>query len=176
MALDFAYRQCDDTECSVFWIHADTEASFLADCKTIGQSLGLDETLDGVDLLNAVRRGIEARPPWALILDNADDLRLFGVPSAGEGANETLFPYLPHLSRGTILWTSRDKNIAGTLVGARQGIEVRAMTNDEATLLLESVANMLLTVEEKGLADLLQELQRLHWQSPRLAPTCAAHP
>ena len=127
----------------------------------IGKSLGIGETLDGADLLDAVRRGIEARPPWVMILDNADDLRLFGVNSAGEWTNEGLYRYIPQLACGTILWTSRDKNIAGTLVSARRGIEVQAMTNNEATLLLARTRDVALTAGEGGVADLLEELQRL---------------
>ncbi|KAF5256314.1 hypothetical protein FOXYS1_13217 [Fusarium oxysporum] len=62
IALDYAYRRCDaDNECCVFWVHADSEATFLADYKTIGKKLGVDERLDGTDLLDAVRNEIEAR-------------------------------------------------------------------------------------------------------------------
>ncbi len=41
--------------------------------------LGLADTLDGEKLLTAVRLQIEAEPCWLLVLDNADDLELFGV-------------------------------------------------------------------------------------------------
>ncbi|KAI8670401.1 NB-ARC domain-containing protein [Fusarium keratoplasticum] len=79
IALDYAYRRCDaDDECGVFWVHADNEATFLADYKTIGKKLGVDERLDGPDLLDAVRDGIEAQRKWLMVFDNADDLKLFG--------------------------------------------------------------------------------------------------
>ncbi|KAM0292736.1 hypothetical protein ACHAPM_011746, partial [Fusarium culmorum] len=43
IALDYAYRRCDaDKECCIFWVHADSEATFLADYKTIGKKLGVD--------------------------------------------------------------------------------------------------------------------------------------
>ncbi|KAH7308381.1 hypothetical protein B0I35DRAFT_482959 [Stachybotrys elegans] len=40
IALDYAYRRCDanDKSC-VFWVHADSEATLLADYKTIGKKL-----------------------------------------------------------------------------------------------------------------------------------------
>ncbi|PCD20349.1 hypothetical protein AU210_016216 [Fusarium oxysporum f. sp. radicis-cucumerinum] len=167
IALDYAYRRCDaDDDCCVFWVHADSEATFLADYKTIGKKLGVDERLDGRDLLDAVCNEIEARPKWLMILDNADNLRLFGVgQTKGEGMDENLHKYVPCMSQGTVLWTSRDAHIVGTLVGARRGIEVRSMAVGEATTLLARVRDEPLTaeeaVEEAGVNALLQELQCL---------------
>jgi tetratricopeptide (TPR) repeat protein len=147
-------------------VHADSEATFLADYKTIGKKLGVDEQLDGTDLLDAVRNEIEARSKWLMILDNADDLGIFGVgQTKGEGVDENLYKYIPHASQGTVLWTSRDAHIAGTLVGARRGVEVRSMAVGEATTLLARVRDEPLTaeeaVEEAGVDTLLQELQCL---------------
>ncbi|KNB04916.1 hypothetical protein FOXG_06903 [Fusarium oxysporum f. sp. lycopersici 4287] len=167
IALDYAYRRCDaDDDCYVFWVHADSEATFLADYKTIGKKLGIDERLDGTDLLDAVRNGIEARSKWLMILDNADNLRLFGVGQVkGEGMAENLYKYIPHALQGTVLWTSRDAHIAGTLVGARRGVEVQSMAVDEATTLLARVRDEPISteqaVEEAGVDALLQELQCL---------------
>ncbi|EXK76697.1 hypothetical protein FOQG_18566 [Fusarium oxysporum f. sp. raphani 54005] len=172
IALDYAYRRCDaDDECCVFWVHADSEATFLADYKTIGKKLGVDEQLDGMDLLDAVRNEIEARSKWLMILDNTDDLRIFGVGQQAKGGetkenqNQNTHKYVPCTSQGTVLWTSRDAHIAGTLVGARRGIEVRSMAVGEATTLLTRIRDEPLTgeeaVEEAGVDALLQELQCL---------------
>ncbi|KAJ9419047.1 hypothetical protein FOXG_16268 [Fusarium oxysporum f. sp. lycopersici 4287] len=166
IALDYAYRRCDaDEECSVFWVHADSETTFLADYKTIGKKLGVDEQLDGTDLLDAVRNEIERRPKWLLVLDNADNLRLFGVGRQfkGEGSNENqnLYRYVPCTSQGTVLWTSRDARIAGTLVGSRRGIEVRSMVIDEATTLLAVARDEPSTLREASVDALLEELRCL---------------
>ncbi|ENH75855.1 Nephrocystin-3 [Fusarium oxysporum f. sp. cubense race 1] len=172
IALDYAYRRCDaDEECCVFWVHANSEATFLADYKTIGKKLGIDERLDGTDLLDAVRNEIEFRSKWLMILDNTDDLGIFGVGQQAKGGetkknhNKNLHKYLPCTSQGTVLWTSRDAHIAGTLVGARRGIEVRSMAVGEATTLLARIRDEPLTaeeaVEETGVDALLQELQCL---------------
>lgn len=83
IALDYAYRRCDnDSECCVFWVHADNEATFVSDYKTIGKKLRVDDRLDGSDLLDAVCSKIGERSKWVMILDNADDLGLFGVGRA----------------------------------------------------------------------------------------------
>ncbi|WAO94547.1 AAA domain-containing protein [Fusarium falciforme] len=166
IALDYAYRRCDaDDECCVFWVHADNEATFLADYKTIGKKLGVDERLEGSDLLDVVRSGIEARSKWVMIVDNADDLRLFGVgqQEKGEGTkeNENLRKYVPRTSQGTVLWTSRDAHITGTLVGAPRSIEVRAMAMDEATTLLARARDDPSTSKEARVDTLLEELQCL---------------
>ncbi|KAF4447593.1 hypothetical protein F53441_8888 [Fusarium austroafricanum] len=173
IALDYAYRRCDaNADCCVFWVHADSEATFLADYKTIGKKLGVDEQLDGTDLLDAVRCEIEARPKWVMVLDNADDLRLFGVGQQATGGvinesqNQSLYKYVPCTSQGTVLWTSRDAHIVGTLVGARRGIEVRSMAIDEAMMLLESIRDEPSIADkevlgEAGVDALLEELQCL---------------
>lgn len=97
-------------------MHADSEATFTTDYKIIGNKLGVNETLDGSDLLDAVRSSIEALSQWVVIFDNADDMKLFGVGGT-EGANKSLFKYIPRGPQGTILWTSRDAHIRSTLVG-----------------------------------------------------------
>ncbi|KAF5231403.1 hypothetical protein FAUST_9266, partial [Fusarium austroamericanum] len=168
IALDYAYRRCDDDDkCCVFWVHADSEATFLSDYKTIGKKLGVDEPLDGTDLLDAVRDAIEGLPKWLLIFDNADDLRLFGVgrqatvEETNPHQNQNLHKYIPCTSQGTVMWTSRDAHIAGTLVGARRGVQVRSMAMDEAATLLAIARGNPSTSGETGVDNLLEELQCL---------------
>src|SRR5262245_20271429 len=86
IALDYAYRRCDEPSCCVLWVHADNEATFSQDYKKIAAKLGVDQDLEGEKLLEAVKQCIEAQPQWLLILDNADNLCLFGV---GEAATQT---------------------------------------------------------------------------------------
>ncbi|KAJ4256249.1 hypothetical protein NW762_009329 [Fusarium torreyae] len=164
IALDYAYRRCDaDDKCCVFWVHADSEANFVTDYKTIGRNLRIDGRLDGSDLLKAVRNEIEARSEWVMILDNADDLRLFGVGQREKenGVNDNLYNYVPHASQGTVVWTSRDERITGSLVGSPRGIAVQSMALDEATTLLAMAKDQPLTSSEAGVRALLEELQYL---------------
>ncbi|KAJ4114785.1 hypothetical protein NW768_011339 [Fusarium equiseti] len=161
IALDYAYRRYDtDKECSIFWVHADSEANFLADYKTIGKKLGVDQRLDGTDLLDAVRNKIEGQSKWLMILDNADELKLFGVGQQQEGTeNQDLRKYVP--SQGTVLWTSRDAHIGGTLVGASRSIQVQSMEMDEARKLLATTRGDLPIAVGVGVDRLLEELQCL---------------
>lgn len=160
IALNYAYNRCDKGTCSVFWVHADSEATFSQDYKTIAQALGVDQQLKGEDLLEAVRDQIAAQPDWVLILDNADDLQIFGVDQAPE-QTKSLYQYIPQASVGTVLWTSRDAHIAGTLVGSKRGIEVARMKSNEAEELLTIARDFETNEEGLETAALLQELQWL---------------
>ncbi|KAK0755972.1 hypothetical protein N5P37_011525 [Trichoderma harzianum] len=164
IALDYAYRRYEYKTCSVFWVHADSKATFIHDYKTIANKLGIEQAAaaDGKDLLRSVRNGIEACPSWVLILDNVDILELFGVGLSTDEATNSLYKYVPNGPTGTILWTSRDARIAGTLVGAQRGVEVPSMERDEAIELLNKMRSEEARVEEfdDDIEILLEELQR----------------
>ncbi|KAL6908674.1 hypothetical protein GGI43DRAFT_151753 [Trichoderma evansii] len=142
IALEYAYRRCKNPRCSIFWVHADTEASFIHDYKTIAALFGLGGILDGqeLELLRAVSNRIQSQPQWLLVLDNADDLSLFGVGGIREGSS-SLYDFVPKGTavgtKGTVLWTSRDGQVAGSLVrSSRRAIKVSHMTSEEARKLL----------------------------------------
>ncbi|KAH7145662.1 hypothetical protein B0J13DRAFT_675286 [Dactylonectria estremocensis] len=160
IALEYAYRRCDDPECSVLWVHADNEATFSQDYKSIAKELGIDADLKSEDLLKAVRDGIKILPQWVLILDNADDLTIFGVGDQ-TGQAKNLDEYVPRAAAGTVLWTSRDEQIKGSLVSPRRGIKVARMTSDEANQLLTICRDDEPEKEEIENAALIQELQCL---------------
>ncbi|EHK23554.1 uncharacterized protein TRIVIDRAFT_190511 [Trichoderma virens Gv29-8] len=168
IALDFAYRRCQVPSCSVYWVHADNETTFTQDFKSIAKRLGVSGNLVGEDLLMAVRYRIEMNPPWALILDNADDLRLFGVSNTTQDALNleervlSLDKFIPRGPRGQVLWTSRDERIDGGLVAAGRAIKVSKMTPTEARALFNSLRNNRVDGNEaKDIAELLAELDWL---------------
>ena len=143
-------------------MHADTEATFVSDYQIIARHLGIDSQLKKEDMLDAVRNGIEALETWVLILDNADDLSLFGVGSESRSNTSTnLLGQVPRALSGTVLWTSRDERIAGTLVGPRRGIGVGPMTSHESNELLGIAGNLAISEDMSGAAALLDELERL---------------
>ncbi|KAH6881071.1 hypothetical protein B0T10DRAFT_609262 [Thelonectria olida] len=160
IALEYAYRRCRDPACSIFWVHADNETTFAQDFKIIAKKLGLDNRLDGEKLLVAVRERIESQPQWLLVLDNADNLDLFGVAKTSKKLT-SLLDYVPRGPTGTVLWTSRDEQIAGTLVGSRRGIRAAQMQEEEAKALLETARNEALSSEE--LEDVTVLLGELQW-------------
>lgn len=140
-------------------MHADTEATFIQDYKSIAHRLRIGEGLDDEDLLRAVCSEIEALPSWVLVLDNADDLTLFGVGHATSNKCRDLYEFIPKTPGGKVLWTSRVAQIAGTLVGARRAIEVSSMTAAEASRLLATTRNEIDDGEGDWTIHLLEELQ-----------------
>ncbi|KPM42215.1 hypothetical protein AK830_g4365 [Neonectria ditissima] len=162
VALQFAYdrdKQDEHSRHSIFWVHADNEATFTCDYKEIAKKLGIGAEVDGEDLMKAVRNGIETRPPWLLVLDNADDLALFGVEPGEKSGKRDLQEYIPKALGGAVLWTSRDARISGTLVGRQRAIEVPSMTVDEARNLLATTGDEGSSGEAMMGDALLEELQ-----------------
>ncbi|EWG40999.1 hypothetical protein FVEG_15208 [Fusarium verticillioides 7600] len=161
IALDFAYSRYGKRQCSVFWVHADNEATFARDYGSVASVLGTSTQGSEHELLQNVRHKIESLPRWLLIIDNADDLSLFGVGSTVRNTRRIMH-YIPKGPNGTILWISRDEAIVGSLVGARRGIAVPRMTSDESKALLE--LTMPQTISDDELDDavlLLEEMQFL---------------
>jgi tetratricopeptide (TPR) repeat protein len=142
IALEYAYRRRNITSCSVFWIHADSEARFTQDYTNLAKIASLPPDLKGEDLLFAVKQWIELQTNWVLVLDNADDLKLFKKPYSATLEQQLYTPdllqFVPRTQTETILWTSRDSSILGSLVGVQRGIEVGSMTDQEAWELFSS--------------------------------------
>ncbi|CCF33963.1 TPR domain-containing protein [Colletotrichum higginsianum] len=167
LALEFAYlRAGDDETCAIFWVHADTEAAFAQDYALIARKGGLSVS-DGEELLIAVRLFIEAQRRWLLVLDNADDLRLFGVGAttctypSSQAPSKSLNQYLPKSPTGSILWTSRDSRIAGSLVGPMRAIRITNMLPLEAQVLFATAKGSPLRDDE--LDDAVALLAELHY-------------
>ncbi|RKK17486.1 hypothetical protein BFJ65_g7820 [Fusarium oxysporum f. sp. cepae] len=80
IALEYAHRRCRDPDWSVFWVQADNETTFTQSYKAIARAIDIRDDLDGEKLLATVRERIERLPRWLLVLDNADDLTMFGIP------------------------------------------------------------------------------------------------
>ncbi|KAL8387701.1 hypothetical protein RB595_009726 [Gaeumannomyces hyphopodioides] len=155
VALEYAWRRAEDPACSVFWVHADDEATFAQSYKKVAEELGLEDA-KGEKLLEEVKQRIQAEPCWVLVLDNADNLRLFGVGRAEAG----LLAFVPHSATGTVLWASRDE-LVSRLVGVRRSINVARMTDEEAMTLFETAWGRTIGDEMDDAKALLSELDRL---------------
>ena len=113
-----------------------------------------------------MKRWIENQKNWLLILDNADDLKLFKKTTSAlqEHPVQTLelLQFVPKTQTGTIIWTSRDGGILGSIVGVQRGVEVGAMTDQEARDLFRKLSvisdDVTASENEDLLLDLLQRL------------------
>ncbi|KAM6476424.1 P-loop containing nucleoside triphosphate hydrolase protein [Trichoderma sp. SZMC 28011] len=159
IALDCAYRRShEDPDCDIFWVHADSETSFMQDYKTIARKLGLDSELDGEELFLEVHDHIESLQRWLLILDNADDVTRFGIGATDY--TKSLLKFIPGGPGGTVLWTSRDEQIVD-LVGAQRGVQIAHMDTEEAENLLATTRKM--NIGDDETQDVRQLLQELQW-------------
>ncbi|KAL3607619.1 hypothetical protein FPOAC2_02605 [Fusarium poae] len=68
-----------------------------------------------------------------MIIDNADNPSMFGVgqqvktEEETEQQNQNVCGSISCAPQDTVLWTSRDGHITGTLVAARRSVEERSM-------------------------------------------------
>ncbi|KAL7907024.1 hypothetical protein GGI35DRAFT_102200 [Trichoderma velutinum] len=159
IALDYAYRRShDDPACDIFWVHANNEASLTKDYQAVARRLGLDPKLNGEELFLEVCDRIESLQRWLLILDNADDVTCFGVGATDH--TKSLLRFIPGGPGGTVLWTSRDKQIVA-LAGPRRGIQIPHMAIDEAENLLSMARGE--DIRESEIQDARLLLQELQW-------------
>ncbi|KAF5240546.1 hypothetical protein FANTH_9517 [Fusarium anthophilum] len=144
LAIEFAYRfAARSAETWVFWIHASTQARVIEGFQSIADKVKLinhnrpdADVLQLVfDWLSDVRNG-----RWLLVLDSADDSDvLLHSTSKDNNDRPKLAEYLPQSPNGSILITTRNRNLAFRLVGTYQAIhEIGPMAQQEALMLLEN--------------------------------------
>ncbi|KAH0551380.1 hypothetical protein GP486_007405, partial [Trichoglossum hirsutum] len=139
IALELAYRTLEKyPEHSIFWIPATNAESLQQAYLEIAQRLqipGIEEKQADVRKLLQRHLSQESADRWLLIFDNADDVDMWIYNSASENQSPGLIDYLPQSSRGSIVFTTRNKKIAVKL--AKQNIiEVSEMDEEIATQLL----------------------------------------
>jgi tetratricopeptide (TPR) repeat protein/DNA-binding XRE family transcriptional regulator len=119
-AAEYALRYGDDYT-HVFWMHAATHETLVADFVRLAELLDLPEKeeRDQSRVVAAVKGWLAAHEGWLLILDNADDLLLSQQ-------------FLPGSHKGYVLFTTRAQ-ASGAIAAS---IEVERLTLQEGTLLL----------------------------------------
>ncbi|KAF2813025.1 TPR-like protein [Mytilinidion resinicola] len=153
IAIEYAYQVRDKLQDGspttwVFWVHAGTQARFEEGYRRIAETTRMDG-LDNpkVDVLRLVHNWLcdESNGRWVMIVDNADDSAVFfpphhgtqsaGVSSPGQAA---VSDFLPQSLNGSILITSRSRDLAYGLTGNHASIvEVNPMDESDALTLLQ---------------------------------------
>lgn len=89
-----------------------------------------------INLLQLVRDYVETkhRCKWLIIIDNVDDRFMFFEDESYKG--KSLREYIPQASHGSILYTTRNREIAIDLDHDRDPIEVSSMDAQDALMLL----------------------------------------
>ncbi|KAH7303118.1 P-loop containing nucleoside triphosphate hydrolase protein, partial [Stachybotrys elegans] len=142
LAIEYTHRIAEaQTKVWVFWIHAGTQARVEESFRTIADTVelsGRNEPKADIPLLVQNWLSNERNSRWIVVLDSADDHEvLYGLSEEG-GNRRLLASYLPQSRNGSIIVTTRNKDLACRITGSRNFmIEVGPMTQADAITLLE---------------------------------------
>lgn len=124
----------------MFWVQARDALTLERDYNAIAKWLkipGLDSAESDVRQLVPTYLDHHFGGEWLMILDNADDTKLWSRLSPNTVGPDHLVDYLPKGLKGSILVTTRNRQIALTLAG-RHVVELPEMEFDQAELILRN--------------------------------------
>ncbi|KAF2740903.1 HET-domain-containing protein [Polyplosphaeria fusca] len=157
LAIEYAHRvrqQRPDTW--IFWMHASNLARLEQAFSDIAERVGLYSQPSVIDTVLPVCRWLsnEANGRWLMIVDNVDNE--ITIESQGDGRSIPLASLLPQSDHGAVLITSRNADVARSLVGRQQDIiKIGAMSHSEAAELLR---NKLVEEPSDGATELVNTL------------------
>ncbi|KAJ5707370.1 hypothetical protein N7488_007171 [Penicillium malachiteum] len=173
LAIEYCYRLRDQLpETWVFWVHASNAARFEQCFRDIADQAKIPGRQDPtVNIFHLVESWLQdsKRGNWLLILDNVDDDGFLRQPSTisqqGLQIGQTntsakpLLQYLPQSSNGSIIITSRSKEVALRIVNHNHEhvLEIEPMNRHEALKLLQQKLGRL--AETPDIQTLVEELE-----------------
>ncbi|OSS43186.1 hypothetical protein B5807_12172, partial [Epicoccum nigrum] len=151
IAIEYTYRARGASPTPwTFWVHAGTHARFEQGYRRIAEATKIHGWDDPkADVLRLVRSWLcnESNGRWVMVVDNADDADVFFTPPLGaqaasaagpSQAAELLSDFLPQSPSGSIVVTSRSRDVAFRLTGSYDTVfEVRPMEERDALALLQ---------------------------------------
>ncbi|KAK5987383.1 Kinesin light chain 1 [Cladobotryum mycophilum] len=143
LAIEFVHRiAARQAKIWVFWIHAGTRARVEEGFRTIANSVklrGRNQPQANIPQLVYNWLANEQNGRWFMVLDSADDYDVFYKTSGDSPNSQSLATYLPQSQNGSIIITTRDRNLGSRLTGnkPRNLIDVGPMTEADALTLLE---------------------------------------
>jgi tetratricopeptide (TPR) repeat protein len=142
----------------VFWVHAATTARFEETYKRIATECGIVTQEDSqVDVNLLVQNWLESRHEgrWLMVIDNVDDADVFFREATSN--KKTLSQYIPRTGQGTLLFTTRSRDIAVDLILPAKPIPVPVLTKSEGGQLFRSRVTG--DHSEEHVIELLEELE-----------------
>lgn len=160
IALEYCYRKrLADNEVSVFWVNAATASRFEESFKRIADECGLvnqnDAATDGI--LNA-QQWLQAQHfHWIMVIDNVDDQSSYfhGKMSNGKTPSQCI-PRCPH---GTLIFTTRNRDIAVDLAAPSVPVMVAELNEKEGLQLVKGRLEDKSRVDDNMVRELLVELE-----------------
>jgi tetratricopeptide (TPR) repeat protein len=159
IALEYCFRKKEnDPDCSVFWVQAATVARFEETYKRIATECRIvTQEATQVDVTLLVKDWLEIRHEgrWLMVVDNVDDADVFFQELTGN--KKTLSQYIPRTGKGSLLFTTRSRDIAVDLILPATPISIPVLTKSEGRQLLCSrIAG---AHSEESVVELLEELE-----------------
>lgn len=149
IALAYVYwLQEAQPEVSVFWVHASNAQRFRQAYTWVAQECsipGLENP--NVNILALVKEWLEKndRGQWLMVIDNADDKKLFFemLPEGDSTSREDSYlgRYIPECRHGSVLITTRNKQAGLSLAQGKAPIEIEKMSQSEAKQLVLKMLN-----------------------------------
>ena len=141
IALEFAQKTKASQSTSVFWVHAGNAARMEKAYHDIAKKVNIGGWDDpNVKPLQLAKNWFEdeSTSNWILIVDNADDYDLlFGKDEACDvDSTRRLADSFPRSSNGSILLTTRNKQVGLSFTTARNVLDVEALSLIESEELL----------------------------------------
>jgi hypothetical protein len=162
----------ENKDLSVIWVHASNMERFRESYYQIARSCQIPGCDDpNVDVLKLVKAWLENThlQHWLMVIDNADDTEMFlntstAVTTLGSSSavapDGDLSQYIPNCSHGSILVTTRNKNIGSKLTNDGEVFEVEKMTQwDCIELIRKQLQDE--TIEAQDMAQLATRLENL---------------
>ncbi|CEO58318.1 hypothetical protein PMG11_03049 [Penicillium brasilianum] len=160
LAIEYCYRFRDESpERWAFWIHASNAARFEQGCQSIAERVkipGRDTPKSSSLKLLSDWLCDEKREKWLLILDNVDDDEFLHNCTQ---SNQPLLAQLPMSANGTIIITSRSREVASRLVEDRNIIDIKPMTEKDAVNLFEK--KLAMKAEKEAVIELTTALDSI---------------
>ncbi|QKX62526.1 uncharacterized protein TRUGW13939_09687 [Talaromyces rugulosus] len=153
----------------VFWVHASNAARFEQSFRDIADRVKISGRQDPhANIFGLVENWLhdKKRERWVLVLDNVDDHEfLRKSPATGLGdpnslmnaSTKPLLEYLPRSLNGSVIITSRTREVALKMVDDKDIIEVKPMERSEALELLQRKLEQ--PGESQESRDLVEELE-----------------
>ncbi|OQE34326.1 hypothetical protein PENCOP_c022G04567, partial [Penicillium coprophilum] len=151
LAIEYSFRiRSQSPSTWVFWVHASNETRFEQSFRAIADMAQITGRQDPTaNIFSLVEQWLwnEKNGKWLMILDNVDDYEPLGKlldrgPTCLRNTQpnarvKPLLDYVPRSHNGTIIITSRTKEVALNLVDNEDMIEVEPMDKPEALELLQ---------------------------------------
>ncbi|KAL8824863.1 MAG: hypothetical protein Q9191_004767 [Dirinaria sp. TL-2023a] len=138
IALEYVFRQ-RSADTAVFWVYASNTSRFIESYKRIASECQIPDRDDpSSDTLQLVRDWLESsyRFEWLMVVDSVDDRAMFFEPNEKDATEKPLIEYMPQTSKGTIIYTTRSRDVGIDLSPHNDPIAVPSLNFDEAQSLL----------------------------------------